>query len=466
MFGVKKELKIHFIGIGGIGMSGIAEVLINLGYQVSGSDLNESATTIKLNQKGAKIFKGHEASNVEEAQIVVYSSAINPKNPEIIRAMERKLPIIRRAEMLAELMRLKYGIAIAGSHGKTTTTSFVSTIFKSLEMSPTCIVGGIVKNLGSQAIKGDGDFLIAEADESDGSFLLLNPIMSVITNIDNDHLDHYGSVENLKKSFIEFSNKVPFYGKVSINLNDKTSREILPTLKRPYVGYAIDGRDCGEYKADYLAKNIVINDRGSQFILVHQEKEYPVHISLSGDHNVLNALAAISISHECGLALEPITNAIGEFEGVGRRFEQLFSNDKFRIVDDYGHHPTEIKATLQTARARYPEHKIHVLFEPHRFSRTKEHWDDFITSFIDVDEVYISPIYAASEEPIPYIDSEILVKKINEHSGNAFYVPNWNDLEDFFNKREKENVVVISLGAGAISKIVRNGIEVWASTKK
>ncbi len=460
MFGVSKELKIHFIGIGGIGMSGIAEILLNLGYKVSGSDLSESQNVTKLKKQGAEIYIGHKAENINEVQIVVYSSAIDASNPEIQKAQQTKIPIIKRAEMLAELMRLKYGIAIAGSHGKTTTTSFVSTIFKKLDLKPTCIVGGIVKNLGSQAVNGDGEFLIAEADESDGSFLYLNPIMSVITNIDNDHLDYYKTTENIHNAFTEFSNKIPFYGKVALNGDDPASMEIINTIKRPYVTFGIENNNL-----DYQAIDINFDENGSSFTVVYDENKYAVRIALAGNHNVLNALAAIAISHECGLALVEVTKAIGTFEGVARRFETLHNKEDFIIVDDYGHHPTEIKATLKTAKQKYPQHEVHVIFEPHRYSRTKEHWDDFIQSFTDVDEVYISPIYAASEKPIEYIDSEILVKKINEHSNNAFYLPNWDNLEKMFNERRDSKVVLLSLGAGAISRVVRKKIESWASSQ-
>ena len=461
MFGVSKELKIHFIGIGGIGMSGIAEILLNLGYKVSGSDLSDGQNVIKLRQKGAEVYIGHKAENINDVQIVVYSSAIDNENPEIQKAQAQRIPIIKRAEMLAELMRLKYGIAIAGSHGKTTTTSFVSTIFQNLEMKPTCIVGGIVKNLGSQAVKGDGEFLIAEADESDGSFLFLNPIMSVITNIDNDHLDYYKTTENIHNAFVEFSNKIPFYGKVAINADDAASMEILKTIKRPYITYGLGESE----EIDYRATGISFDETGSKFNVCFENEKHPVHIALAGNHNVQNALAAIAISHQCGLKLTDITKAIGDFEGVARRFEILHTKNDFIIVDDYGHHPTEIKATLKTAKQKYPNHEVHVVFEPHRYTRTKEHWDEFIQSFNDVDEVYISPIYAASEKPIEYIDSEILVKKINEHSKNAFYLPNWDGLEDMFNKRRDHKVVLLSLGAGAISRVVRKKIESWINSQ-
>jgi UDP-N-acetylmuramate--alanine ligase len=461
MFGIKQNLKIHFVGIGGIGMSGIANILINLGYKVSGSDLNESENVLKLKEIGADIAIGHCENNIDNVQLVVYSSAIDYTNPEIKRAMALKLPIIKRAEMLAELMRLKYGIAIAGSHGKTTTTSFIATIFKQLNMRPTCIVGGIVKNLGGQAVQGDSEYLIAEADESDGSFLLLNPIMSVITNIDNDHLDFYKTEENIKIAFEEFSNKVPFYGCVAINANDKNSFELLEHIRRPYLTYAIESEKILSESVDYLATNIKHGEASSTFSVSHQDKEYPVEICLSGDHNILNALAAISISHKIGLALDEITVAMKNFEGVGRRFECLFNNKKLVVIDDYGHHPTEVVATIKTAIVKYPNKKLIAIFEPHRYSRTKEFWSEFIDCFETVDEVFIAPIYAASEKPIDYIDSEILVKNINDKYANARYFEDWDQLVSLFESNKDKNCVILSMGAGSISKITRNKIELW-----
>ena len=461
MFGINKNLKIHFIGIGGIGMSGIAQVLVKLGYCVSGSDISENENIVKLQEQGVKIYKGHHESNLEGVQIVVYSSAINHKNPEIIKALEEKLPIIKRAEMLAELMRLKYGIAIAGSHGKTTTTSFVSTIFEKCDQRPTCIVGGIVKNLGCQAVHGDSEYLIAEADESDGSFLFLNPIMSVITNIDNDHMDYYKNEENIKKAFEEFANKVPFYGVTVINGNDENSCELIGKIRRPHCTYGITGIKTFTEDIDYSAIDIKFSEDDTCFTLVHKNERVPVKISLSGDHNIQNALAAIAISHKVGLSLQNICRAISSFEGVGRRFEILFNNKKFILVDDYGHHPTELKATIATAKKRYPNKKVVVVFEPHRFSRTKEFWNEFIECFRTVDSVHIAPIYPASENPISGIDSENLVKCINRKFANAQELESWDKLKDFFSIYEKEDVVLLSMGAGSISRTTREMMKEW-----
>jgi UDP-N-acetylmuramate--alanine ligase len=464
MFGINKKLKIHFIGIGGIGMSGIAEILHRQGYNVSGSDIAENANVKKLKEMGVEVFKGHHESNVNDVQIIVYSSAINYENPEIKKALNQNIPIIKRAEMLAELMRLKYGIAIAGSHGKTTTTSFVSTIFKNLDQKPTCIVGGIVKNLSGQAMQGEGQYLIAEADESDGSFLFLNPILSVITNIDNDHMDYYQTEDNIKKAFEDFANKVPFYGITVINCNDQNSVDLLSKLRRPYRTYAIEGKSLYEGEVDYLAKNVIHSEKGSEFTLNFQGEEHQVSITLAGDHNIQNALAAIAVSHKAGLELADICKAIGDFEGVGRRFEILHEEDGLVVVDDYGHHPTEILATIKTAVSRYEKKEVVVVFEPHRFSRTQEFWDEFIDCFNEsVSKVYIAEIYPASEKPIKDIDSDRLVREINGKYYNAEKLKDWNQLKDIYSKYQNSNTVLLSMGAGSISKLTREKLEEWKS---
>ncbi len=455
MYGINKDLKVHFIGIGGIGMSGIAEVLLNLGYKVSGSDLNEGSTVAKLREMGADVFIGHARENIKDVQVIVFSSAINEENPEYQKARELNLPIIKRAEMLAEIMRLKYGVAIAGSHGKTTTTSFMATILNKLEFQPTYIIGGIVKNLGGHASMGSGELLIAEADESDGSFLYLNPIMSVITNIDNDHLDYYGTIENLQKAFVEFANKIPFYGKLAINAHDKTSCEMIKEIKRPFLTFGIEGGEACVPNIDFVAKNITVEEDGTVFDLSFEGKITKFKISLFGDHNVLNALGAISISHELGASIEDIAKVIKDFEGVGRRLEVLYKDDKAIIIDDYAHHPTEINATIKSIKHRFPNKKLITVFEPHRYSRTKTFWHEFIDCFKDVDEAYISPIYAASETPIEYIDAEIMVKNINDKGTEATYIEDLDSLGKIFNKYKNQETVILTLGAGAISKKAR-----------
>jgi UDP-N-acetylmuramate--alanine ligase len=463
MFGINKNLKIHFIGIGGIGMSGIAGILLNLGYQVSGSDLNTSANTEKLEKQGATIFKGHFKENIQDVQLVVYSSAINESNPEIQKAREDNIPIIKRAEMLAELMRLKYGIAVAGSHGKTTTSSFLATVLHNMNYKPTSIIGGIVKNLGGHAIKGESEYLIAEADESDGSFLYLNPIMSIITNIDNDHLDFYKTPENIYKAFDEFANKVPFYGVVALNAHDKNSMELIKTLRRPYQIFGIQGETAYAEKFDYTASAIKYSENETTFFVEVGDEKAEAKITLAGKHNVLNALGAISIAHKITNNLEESCKAIANFEGVGRRFEQLFKNEKLVIVDDYAHHPTEILATISTAKNKYPKKEIVAVFEPHRFSRTKEHWNEFVDCFAGVDKVFVAPIYAASEEPIDYIDAEILVKNINEKYSNADYISQWSELNNLFDQYKDQDTIILSLGAGSISKATREQVNEWNS---
>lgn len=455
MYGINKNLNLHFIGIGGIGMSGIAEVLINLGYKVSGSDLSKSPTVTRLEGLGAKVYQGHKASNVKEADIVIYSSAITEKNPEFAAAKERNIPIIKRAEMLAELMRLKFGIAIAGSHGKTTTTSFLATVLSKLNYKPTYIVGGVVKNLGSNAGMGEGEYLVAEADESDGSFLYLNPIISIITNIDNDHLDYYKSLEALQDAFVDFANKIPFYGHLILNGHDEQLGKSIHKLKRPYVTFGIEGKDIAVDKLDYVAKKIKSTDDCLEFSLHHEQESANFKIKMHGEHNALNAMGAAIAAHKLGSSLESIAQAISEFEGVGRRLELLKEDDNITIIDDYGHHPTEIEATLQAVESRHKDCDICVVFEPHRYSRSKNFWDDFVKALTRKYEVHILPIYSAGEEPVPYIDSEIMVKNINDNGGNAHYLPSLESMKEALNTPGKKKKVFLTLGAGSISRQIR-----------
>ncbi len=453
MLGWLKTTKLHFIGIGGIGMSGIAEVLLDLKYNVSGSDLNSSTVADKLQKKGAQIFLGHAAENVEGATLIVYSSAIDPKNPEFARAQQLQIPMIRRAEMLAELMRLKFGIAVAGSHGKTTTTSLIATIFQEAKLDATHIIGGIVHNLGGNAKKGDGQYLVAEADESDGSFLLLSPIMAAITNIDNDHLDHYGTVDKIVDAFVEFVNRLPFYGKAALNANDKTSIEIKNRVKRPLTWYGIDT------DADYMAKNLQLSAGGAAFDLYFKhEKVAQFKTHLLGIHNVSNTLAAIAISHEIGLDWTTIQRGLLNFQGVGRRLEKIYENASFLVMDDYGHHPTEVKATISTIK-RIETRPVCVVFEPHRFSRTQNFWEEFQTCYEGADELFIAPIYAASEARIDGVTSEALVAEMNKKGIKATYIPSLDDMKDLLQKRKNTSCVFVTLGAGAISKKIREYVK-------
>jgi UDP-N-acetylmuramate--alanine ligase len=451
MLGWLKTTKLHFIGIGGIGMSGIAEVLLDLGYQVSGSDLNSSAVTSNLKKKGAEIFLGHTASNVEGSTLVIYSSAIDFKNPEVIRAQELEIPMIRRAEMLAELMRLKFGIAIAGSHGKTTTTSLIATIFQEAQLDATHIIGGIVSNLGGNARKGDGQYLIAEADESDGSFLLLNPIMAAITNIDNDHLDFYGTTEKVVDAFVEFVNKLPFYGRVSLNANDMSSISIKSRVKRPAIWYGIEL----DSDVEYLAKNVQLSAGGSEFDLYYKGSFIKrFETNLLGMHNISNTMAAISISHESGISWEMIQKGLLSFQGVGRRLEKIYEKDEFVVIDDYGHHPTEVRATISTLK-KVDQRPLCVVFEPHRYTRTQQFWNEFQECFLNTEELFISPIYPASEKSISGITTENLIQEMNSRGINAKFISSLDEMRLLLETRKNTKSIFLTLGAGAISKKIR-----------
>jgi UDP-N-acetylmuramate--alanine ligase len=452
MFNPRKDIKVHFIGIGGIGMSGIAEVLLSLGYKVSGSDIAESATVKKLKGLGAEVHLGHKSENLNDATVVVYSSAIDDTNPEIILAKAKRLPIMRRAEMLAELMRLKYGLAIAGTHGKTTTTSFLATILQESQYDPTYIIGGIVKNLEGHAKVGKGEFLVAEADESDGSFLLLNPIMSVVTNIDNDHMDHYGDEGTLLDSFREFVNKVPFYGLNALNAHDERLMAMTPEIKKPWVTFGIDT------KADFEARNIKYVTNVATYDLFHKgKKAIEITINIPGKHNILNSLGAIALAYNMGVSFEKIASSIIKFDGVGRRFQTLKTKGDFEIIDDYAHHPTEIDTTLKTMKETRPDKKLVVVFEPHRYSRTKDCWDNFLHCFNHADEVYISPIYPASEKPIPGIETDRLISDINHlHPSLVQKLSDIKELDTIVKKYENDNVTLVTLGAGSIGRAIRN----------
>lgn len=447
-------VKIHFIGIGGIGMSGIAEVLIASGYNVSGSDISESSNVLKLKKLGAEIYIGHKEENLKNVTAVVYSSAVNELNPEIVRAKREGIPVIRRAEMLSEIMRLKYGLAVAGTHGKTTTTSFLATILAECDLDPSYIIGGIVKNLDGHAKVGKGDFLVAEADESDGSFLLLSPVMSVITNIDNDHMDHYATEENLFKAFVEFANKVPFYGVVALNAHDEKLMLLKAEMKRPVVTFGID------VPADFTARNVEYGHFSTSFDLYYKgDLQVRFEINLPGRHNVLNCLGASVLAFHLGLKFKNIAAAAKKLEGVGRRFQLLFKEADFELVDDYGHHPTEIASTLRIVKDTRPDFKKIVLFEPHRFTRTRDCWDQFLHCFNDADELYLLPIYAASEAPIDGISTDRLIEDINKlHPQFARKIESIDDLGKVIEAHRQDKTIVVTLGAGSIGKVARK----WA----
>lgn len=459
MFRTNKALennyvKIHFVGIGGIGMSGIAEVLLTSGYNVSGSDVSESPNVKKLKKLGAEVYIGHKEENLKNVTVVVYSSAVNDLNPEVARAKRESIPVIRRAEMLAELMRLKYGLAVAGTHGKTTTTSFLATILQECNLDPTYIIGGIVKNLDGHAKVGKGDFLVAEADESDGSFLLLTPVMSVITNIDNDHMDHYGTEENLFRAFAEFANKTPFYGVVALNAHDERLMQLKLEMKRPAVTFGIDT------PSDFTAKNIKLGHFNTFFDLYYKgEFKTQFEINLPGRHNILNCLGATALAFHLGLKFQNIAEAAKKLEGVGRRFQLLFKEEDFEVVDDYGHHPTEIASTLKIVKETRPDYKKIVIFEPHRFTRTRDCWNQFLHCFNDADELYFLPIYAASELPIDGITTDRLIEDINRlHPQFARKIENIDGLGSVIDSCKNPKTIVVTLGAGTIGKMARK----WA----
>ncbi len=455
LFDFKSKVKVHFIGIGGIGMSGIAEVLVSFGFSVSGSDLNESQNVVHLRELGVDVYLGHDAKNIKDYNVIVYSSAVKNDNPEMIAAKVKNIPIMRRAEMLAELMRLKKGIAIAGTHGKTTTTSLLATILKESQYDPTYIIGGIVANLNGHAKIGKGEFLVAEADESDGSFLLLNPIVSLITNIDSDHLDHYKTFDNVKNAFIDFANKVPFYGVVALNISDAGVREIMPEIKRPIITFGLSN------DADIYAQNIKINGTVSEFDVYEGGQSigrFTIHTP--GEHNILNALGSIAISRFLGLKEQQIIDSICKFKGVGRRFQQLLKTPRFELIDDYGHHPTEVQKTISIFKESHPGKKLYVIFEPHRFSRTKDCWEDFLHSFNLCHELFLLPIYPASEMQIAGITSDRLSLDINIlHPELSVTIDNYDNFFKTLDRFKTEDCVVLTLGAGSIGRKVREWVE-------
>lgn len=448
---------IHMIGIGGSGMSGIAEVLLNLGYVVSGSDITASATTKRLEEQGAKIFIGHHAQNIKKPHVVVRSTAVDNNNPEILTAKSLNIPIISRAEMLAELMRLRSGVAIAGTHGKTTTTSLIASVFDAAKEDPTVIIGGLINAYGANARLGSGKYLIAEADESDGSFLCLSPIINVVTNIDYDHIDYFHNQENIDEAFIQYMNKIPFYGLNVICGDDKGCKRVLPHIKRPYITYGFEEDNtlraeiihAGEYShfRVYFKKR---DDNQSS----HEELWGEVHLAHPGLHNILNALATIGVGIEVGLSKEAILKGLAEFKGVGRRYEKKGSINGIDIIDDYGHHPVEIAATIACAKQMFPTRKLVMAFQPHRFSRTQLLFGDFCKCFEGVDKLYLAEIYAASETPIPGITGQALAQGIRQISPvEVEYIEKLSDLEVELIKDLESGDVLLTQGAGSITHI-------------
>jgi len=438
---------VHFVGIGGIGMSGIAEVLLNLGYRVSGSDLKESETTRRLGQLGATLFYGHRAENLSHVDVVVISSAVRKDNPEVVAARERKIPVIPRAEMLAELMRLKYAVAVAGSHGKTTTTSMVATVLNAAGLDPTSVVGGKVNVLGSNAKLGKSELMVVEADESDGSFLKLHPSIAVVTNIDPEHLDHYGDLEALKRAFVEFCNRVPFYGLNVLCLEHPNVQALLPFIEKRFVTYG------HAHTADYRLEEVRLDGFATRFRVYRRNEDLgQFTVRMVGAHNALNALAVIAVAEEMDIPLDTVRTALAEFAGVQRRFTVKGEVQGITVVDDYGHHPTEVMATLAGARRAFHRRTV-VAFQPHRYTRTRDLLREFATSFNDADVLFISEIYAASEDPIPGISGEKLAEEIRAHGHrDVTFVPRRSELAATVLPRLQEGDIVITLGAGDITQ--------------
>jgi UDP-N-acetylmuramate--alanine ligase len=439
----------HFIGIGGIGMSGIAEILINLGYDVSGSDLHESEQTSRLRDLGARVFIGHDPSNIADYNVVVTSTAIGPNNPEIIEARKRKIPIIHRSEMLAELVRLKHGIGVAGTHGKTTTSSMLSYVLFHGQMNPTAIIGGKVLNFGTNARIGEGEYIVFEADESDGSFLKLMPTIAVVTNIDADHLDHYKYFEGLRDAFLTYINNVPFYGYSVLCIDDLPIAEILPKVERPYYTYGFSD------SADFRARNIrVAHGRTSYDCFYRNSLLGEIEIGLLGNHNVINSLPVIAVALELGIGFDMVKDGLAEFKGVGRRIERVGEVNGVTVFDDYGHHPTEIKATIEAIKVL--GRRIVVVFQPHRYTRTQLLWDEFGMAFANADVVFLTEVYPAGEEPIEGVSSSLIREAILRHEGREVdVISRLEDIPAAVLQCVKENDIVLTLGAGDIHKTGR-----------
>jgi len=459
---MKHKVKgIHFVGIGGAGMSGIAEVLLNLGYQVSGSDLVDSPVLQRLRELGATIAVGHDAQNVAQADVVVTSSAVQPDNPEVRTARSRRLPVVPRALMLAELMKLKQGIAIAGTHGKTTTTSLVASVLARAELDPTFVIGGRLNSAGVNARLGTGDYIVVEADESDGSFLNLVPMISVVTNIDADHMDTYGhDMARLKHAFIEFLHHLPFYGAAVLCADDRNVREIMPFVSKPMITYGL-AEDAQVRAVDVRAEG----DRMRFSVLREGVPPLDVALNLTGEHNVRNALAAIAVADELGAPDAAIVAALAEFRGVGRRFERYgelpvanaadgSGGGTFTLIDDYGHHPAEMEATIAAARGAFPGRRIVVAFQPHRFSRTRDLFEDFVRVLSTVDCLLLAEVYPAGEAPIAAADSRSLARSLRLGGRlEPIFVETVADLPGEILRAARAGDVVITMGAGTIGRV-------------
>ena len=447
MFGRLK--RVHFVGVGGVGMSGIALVLKNLGFEVTGSDAKESDTTRKLAEAGIRVFIGHDAANSADAQVVVYSSAVHSENPELVAARERDMPVIRRAEMLAELMRMKFSVAISGSHGKTTVTSLVAHLMERAGLDPTSVIGGRIMGADAGARLGQSEYLVAEADESDRSFLALYPAIAVVTNIEREHLDVYHDLADIRREFTRFVNRVPFYGSVVLGMDSPAVRAIRGRAKRRVVTYGV------EAQADFRARDVQLYAFSSAFTLLYVGKEVGrFNLPVPGIHNVANALAALATGSELGIGFDAMAQAMAVFSGVHRRLEKLGEKNGIVVYDDYGHHPTEVRVTLEALRHAFPDRRILVVFQPHRYTRTKALAEEFGTCFAAADELILTKIYAASEPEIPGVDATLILKAV-EVAGKpgVSYVPELTDVSGVLTGRLRKGDVVLVAGAGNICTI-------------
>ncbi len=444
-----KKYHIHFVGIGGIGMSGIAELLLNLGYKVSGSDTSSSDITRRLESLGGIIFQGHSAEQIHGADVVVTSSAIGPDNPEVAAAGQGSIPVIPRAEMLAELMRLKYSVAIAGAHGKTSTTSIVASVLGKGGLDPTVVIGGKLKSIDSNALLGEGDYIVAEADESDGSFLKISPTIAVVTNIDREHLDFYQDLNAIKEVFLSFIDKIPFYGLAVLCLDDEPIQDIIPNIQKRFTTYGMSTQ------ADFQAKDVVFEGLKSRFHVHHLGVRLgEIVLNLPGIHNVYNALAAIVVGIELDIPFGVIKSALQTAEGVQRRLEIKGENKGVTVVDDYGHHPTEVKITLQAVRESWPDRRVVVVFQPHRYTRTQALFDDFTRAFYQSDLLVVLPIYAAGEKKIKGVEGHTLFEGIRSHGHReVVYMQDFETAVSHLKKVLTQNDILLTLGAGDVWKV-------------
>ncbi len=445
--GLMKTCRVHLVGIGGSGMSGIAEVLISLGHKVRGSDITRSETVFRLEKLGAKIFIGHDGDNIGDADVLVVSSAVQADNPEVLAARSRKIPVIPRAEMLADLMRMKEGIAVAGAHGKTTTSTLIATILADAGMDPTVIIGGRVKKFGTGGRLGKGEFLVAEADESDGSFLELDAKIAVVTGIDREHLDHYGNMANLEAAFLHFCNKVPFFGATIACGDDPVLRGFAPKMNKRFITYGFSD-DCDLVGKDYAQKGLVCT------FSVHRQGERlgDIALHLPGIHNARNCLAAIQVGLYLGVDFDTMAVALGNFSGIGRRLEIKGEKNGVTVIDDYGHHPSEVRATLKGLREAFADRRIVTLFQPHRYTRTRDCLADFLTAFGDTDVLALMPIYPAGEKPVEGVSTRLIYDGVKKTAGgkNIYLLEHDDEVQDWLTTNIERNDVLLTLGAGNV----------------